>query len=303
MTKPYAPLLFALALLALTPRAAQAGPWLHDAGSGYVQLASTYFTSTEGVQGAAANGFRYRKTTLSLYGEVGLPAGLQLTANLPFEFARNDAAEGGAVYTNRGVGDVRVALDARLLSRPALTFGVEVKAPGYRDPSEQSSVRGLADDDLLLIPITRFPSIGDNNIDVTPRVQLGHSFYPLAMWAQVELGYRVRTCQRHGSGACQEFRDGLALSGSLGWMPLPDRLSLELYSSGYIAIETDGLGNDSLGDDRLPTQEFLYLQGKLSLLELPPSDALALTFGVGGIPYGHNTQSGMDVTLAISTNF
>lgn len=302
MTSRVLSLLGALAVVLAAP-AAQAGPWLHDAGHGYVQLASTYFTSTEGVRGSQANGFRYRKTTLSMYGEIGLPANLQLTANVPFEFARNDAADGDAVYTNRGVGDIRIALDGQLLRRPALTLGVELKVPAYRDPSEQDTVRGLADDDLVLIPITRFPALGDDNIDVTPRVQIGHSFYPLPMWAQAEIGYRIRTCQRHGSGGCQEFRDGLALAGSLGATPWANTLTLELYASGFIAVESDGLGNESLGDDRLPTQEFLYLQGKVSLIELLPSDTLALTAGVGGIPYGTNTQSGVDVTLAASMTF
>jgi hypothetical protein len=276
---------------------ASAGPWVPDPGHGFLQLGTTWFRSADPARGAATTGFDYRKTTLSAYGEVGLPGGLALTLEVPWAAARNDARDGGEQYRNRSLGDIRLALDARITRRLPLTFGVEVKVPGYRDPSELSDADGVSAEEFPLIPSAYFPALGDNAIDVMPRVQLGHSFHPIPVWAQVAVGYRVRTCQRHdfGLGGCRDLRDGLSVSGSVGAFYFRRILFAEFYASAEIPLQAES-------SRTIPTQRFIYTQGKLSAA-IPSAQSWTVTLGVGGIPSARNAQRGLDLTGAVSVRF
>lgn len=290
------PALFALATL-LPPAVAAAGPWVPDPGHGFLQLGTTWFRSADPARGASTTGFDYSKTTLSAYGEIGIPGGLLFTLEVPWAAARNDARDGGEVYRNRSFGDLRIALDKELTTRLPLTFGVEVKIPAYTDPSEADAANGVSSEEFPLIPSAYFPAVGDNAIDVLPRVQIGHSFHPLPMWIQGAVGYRIRTCQRHDFGLdrCRDLRDGLSLNGSFGAYLYRRFLFAELYGAGEIPLQPTS-------DRTIPTQRYVYLQGKLSG-STGGDQPLTVTAGVGGIPRAQNAQRGLDLTLAVSWRF
>lgn len=292
------PVLLAIVLTLTALRGtAWAGPWVPDPGHGFLQLGTTWFRSADPARGAATTGFDYRKTTLSAYGELGLPGGLALTLEVPWAAARNDARDGGEQYRNRSLGDLRLALDARLTRRLPLTFGVEVKVPAYRDPSELSDADGVTAEEFPLIPSAYFPALGDNAIDVMPRVQLGHSFHPVPVWTQIAIGYRVRTCQRHdfGLGGCRDLRDGFSLSGSVGAFYLRRILFAEFYVAAELPVQAES-------ERTIPTQRFVYTQGKLSAA-IPSEQSWTVTFGIGGIASARNAQRGLDLTGAVSVRF
>jgi hypothetical protein len=290
-----AALALVVASLLMVP-SATAGPWVAEPGHGYLQLSGTSFRSDDGVRGSTAGGFRYSKTTLSLYSELGLVDGLQFTFELPFALARNEQVGGDDVYFAREIGDVRLALDGRVTRRVPLTFGVEARLPGYRDPSQQLGATGVDDDQFLLIPSSWFPAIGDNSIDVIPRVQIGHGFARVPMWVQASVGYRFRSCQRHNFGAgCRDLRDSLSINAGAGVFVVQRLVYTELYVSGELITQPES-------DRTIATPQFMYVQGKVSSL-LGFDSPFAVTAGVGGIPLGQDTQGGWDVTGAISLKF
>ncbi len=276
---------------AMTPALAWAGPWLHDAGNGYLELGTTFFSADDGVRDGVATGLAYRSVTVGTYAEIGLPGHLQLTLAAPWVAATHTSAS-GVVYRNRSLGDTRLALDFAPTRRLPFAVGVEVKAPLYRDPFEQSSADGIDDD--VFDPV-KFPSVGSNGWDVTPRVQLGHSFYPVPMWTQIELGYRVSGCQEHGS-PCRDYRDGALVSGSIGGFVWRQHLALEGYAKAFVPVQAETAR-------KAPTEQFVYVRGKVTGGDLPGLPDLAITLGVGGIVHAVGTERGRDVSVSLSYRF
>lgn len=283
-------ILLACACLILGAPAA-AGPWVHAPGDGYLAGGVSFFKAEDGMRDGASTGLAYETLTYSLYGEIGLPARLQLTAYVPFVMGTNRSPSTDVVYSHDAIGDLRFALDGAPLRDFPFTIGVEVKVPGYDDPTQYDSADGI--DDRLFDPL-RFPVLGDDNIDVTPRLQIGHSFYPLPMWAQAELGYRWRGCRLHGSG-CEDLRDGLVVAGTFGAWAVLDYLAAELYAKAIINVQPES-GNT------VATEQSVFLQGKVSVTA-PELAGVAFTLGAGGFPYADAAARGYDLSAGVSWRF
>lgn len=280
------------AVFLLAPAAASAGPWVPAPGDGYIQGGVSFFSAQEGQREGVATGLAYRTTTFSLYGELGLPGRLMLTSYVPFVLGTNESEASGIVYSHDSLGDLTFALDHAPLASFPLAFGVEVKVPGYSDPSQYENADGI---DGVLFDESKFPVLGDNNVDVTPRVQLGHSLSAFPMWMQVSLGYRFRSCQLHGSGRCRDFGDGPVVDGSIGAWVWDEHLALQLYTKGNIVTEPDTVNT-------IPSEESLYLQGKVTVAN-PALPGASLSVGVGGIPYANNAANGYDVSVSLAYKF
>ncbi len=271
---------------------AHAGPWVHAPGDGYLKTALGVFRANDGVADGQATGLAYQTTTLSLYGEVGLPGRLQFTTYVPFVFGTNESPNSAVRYNHSAFGDVAFALDHAPIRNFPFTFGVEVKVPTYRDPSQLTSARGISDD--VYDPI-KFPVLGDNNVDVTPRVQLGYGFRRIPGWTQLDIGYRWRGCRQHSVGRCEDLRDGLALAGSVGVWVWPQRVAAEIYAKASLPLQPES-------DRTVPTERSVYVQGKLTLTD-PDLNGLGFGIGVGSIVYADAAARGFDVSIGISYNF
>ena len=284
--------LLPLAVALVFSASAEAGPWVAQPGGGYLQGGVSYFSAQEGQREGVATGLSYQTTTFSLYGEVGLPGRLQLTTYLPYVLAVNESGSSDVRYNHNSIGDVMVALDQAPLRNFPLTFGVEVKFPGYSDPTQADGAAGIDND---LFDSSKFPVLGDNNIDVTPRVQIGKSLGDIPVWMQMSVGYRFRSCQLHGGGRCRDFRDGLAADASIGGWVWNRNLAVQIFVKGNLAIERDTINTT-------PTEESLYVQGKLTFAD----EALAgvsTSIGVGVIPYANNAARGYDISLSLAYQF
>lgn len=279
---------FALCL----PNLAEAGPWIAAPGDGYVQGGVSYFSAQEGQREGVATGLAYHTTSFSLYGEFGLPGRLQLTGYIPYVLGVNQSGSSDVRYNHNSIGDMSFALDHSPARGFPFAFGVEVKIPGYDDPMEFDSADGIDDD---LFDGSKFPVLGDNNIDVTPRLQIGKSLSRAPVWMQMSLGYEFRSCRLHDEGRCQNFRDGLVADASVGAWVWERNLAVQLFTKGNIALSPEH-------SNTLPTEESLYVQGKLTFTD-ELLNGVSASFGVGGLPYARNAARGYDLSLSLAYKF
>lgn len=291
MTRRHVAALLAVAALWLPSGPAAAGPWVPSPGDGYLSLGFTHFRAATGMRDGVSTGLAYRTSTWRLYSELGLPGRLVLTVSLPYVQAVNRSGTTPVSYHHDAFGDLRFALDHAPLRSLPFTFGVEVKVPAYSDPSEHDSADGI--DDRLFDPM-RFPVIGDDSIDVTPRLQIGHSFHPAPVWAQASLGYQWRGCRRH-IDPCEDLRDGILISGGVGAWIWADHLATELYTKAVFSVQP-------AAPDTVPTEQSLYVQGKLTGTA-PALRGLGVTLGVGGLPYASAAARGWDVSAGLAWKF
>lgn len=280
-------LLVAITCLALvvTPRGAEAGPWVHPFGHGYVKLGLSYFTAESSFQQGVPVGLSYDAFTTNVYAEVGLPARLQLIVDVPYVVATN-TSDTAAEYHNHTFGDARVELDYGLPVAFPLAVGVEVKIPLYGQVADMGS-SGLIDVDGRPWPTTLFPDVGDDNVDITPKVMFGYSL-GVPVWFTAELGYRARL---------NGFADGIYTALSVGGFVWPNHIAVGVYSSAVINVQ----------EDRDPavmaTREFVFLQGYVLLTAAPWQPDLGLTLGVGRIVHAENTNTGTDFSVGVSYRY
>lgn len=281
------PLMGMLAVLVLgLPTTALAGPWIKAPGEGYVKAGATVFSAEDSFNQGQSLGLAYLGQTYNLYGEFGLPGGLQVVADVPMVVATNTSAA-GVNYINRTLGDMRLELDYGVLQGGPvpLAVGVEAKLPLYTPISEQG-----VGDPAGAFPRSAafFPDPGDGNVDVTVKALTGYSFYPAPAWATAELGYRARL---------GGFADGLHLALSAGGFVWPEHLALGFYASAVVNLQDDP--NPELRS----TRAFTYLQGFAIVTAAPLDPDLSLTVGVGSIVQAENSSRGTDVSLGVSYAF
>ncbi len=283
-------LVCALALFA--PSVVEAGPWVAAPGDGYVQGGVSYFAAQEGQREGVATGLEYQTTTFSLYGEFGLPGRLQLTGYIPYVLGVNESGSSDVRYNHNSIGDMIFALDHAPIRGFPFAFGVEVKVPGYDDPTQFQSADGIDDE---LFDSAKFPVLGDNNVDVVPRLQIGKSLSGIPVWMQVSLGYEFRSCRLHDEGRCQNFRDGLVADASIGAWVWERNLAVQLFTKGNLALTAEH-------SNTLPTEESLYVQGKLTFTD-ELLNGVSASFGVGGLPYARNAARGYDLSVSLAYKF
>jgi hypothetical protein len=204
----------------------------------------------------------------------------------------NESGSSIVRYNHNSFGDLMFALDHGPIHSFPFTFGVEVKVPGYSDPVQFDGASGIDND---LFDAAKFPVLGANNIDVTPRLQIGKSLGDIPVWMQMSIGYRFRSCQLHGSGRCRDFRDGIVADGSIGAWIWNRNLAVQLFVKGNLALEPDTINT-------IPTEEALYVQGKLTFSD-EALQGVSASIGVGGLPYANNAARGYDVSLSLAYQF
>ncbi|MCA9668144.1 MAG: hypothetical protein KC503_21245 [Myxococcales bacterium] len=199
----------ALTAALLAARPAAAGPWTKDLGQFYVKLNQGLFiaSSTPSVMGGVVSGVDYLGATTSLYFEAGVWKGLQVQGFIPYLFSSNDYVN-DAAFINAGGADMILGVQytppLRLPFKYALR--VDVKVPLY-----------------TVIPdvpfATRYPALGDGQLDLTFWLALGGSLDKIPLYGFVELGYRHRTEAYTGDdpGDGRSFKDGIALFGQVGY--------------------------------------------------------------------------------------
>ncbi|MEW6753508.1 MAG: transporter [Candidatus Latescibacterota bacterium] len=206
-------LLLVAALLA--PAAAQAGAWTLDAGQVWTKLAVQHQQTDRWFLASAAQaggrlhgpgarrpyrfGGRYEASAwfLDVYG--GLTGWLDLGIQVPYFWQRYaDATRQGAAAAESGLGDVRVFTKVRLLARPlVLSLQAAAKLPTGEFTNREGAV-----------------PVGQGQWDFDLAGQVGRSFWPLPLYANLDAGRRFRT---RNAGIDRDPGDEWFLSAEAGW--------------------------------------------------------------------------------------
>ncbi len=234
-------LLTLIAVLAILPSVAHAGPWTKAFGEHYIKVGADFY-ATNDYQDARASadeetaGFRnFFGQQYSLYAEVGVfplwP--IQLTVHLPLTVGTArffDTALIGEGETGRSVsvqmGDLRVGLQAAILKAPfQLGATVDVKIPMY---SGGRVGFGFG-------PYRQWFALpGDGQIDITAMVVAGGSLpTKIPLWLEGGIGYRFRTEAFVAWKTDLVFVDGLPFYAAVGLAPGPV----------WIVVRADGIKN------------------------------------------------------------
>ena len=232
----------------LLAAAASAGPWVKDAGHAYIKAGYAQFRADTFVQpdGSEVQGTQYIGNTQHLYGEIGVGPGVQVVLNAPFVGSRNIID--GVSYINRWGGDLSVGLQAgRTLADLPVSLKVLSKLPLYDN----------ADLDQYGISASRFPALGDGQVDVATIAAVGSgvSVGQLKGWVAAEAGYLVRTEWWMGDSSSpdREYVNGIPWNTQLGWSP-----SLRERELGWLYVSAGGVNN--LTEDADTKQ---YIQGSV----------------------------------------
>lgn len=183
-----------------------AGPWVREPGHSYLKGSMGTFWGEE------AEGLRYSDLQAGLYGELGLPARLGLTAWFPWLLAWNEDTQGR--YVALSGGDAELVLQGQLLRGPlVLALDLRGKFPLYTDRSTERLRRYPA-------YATRFPVPGDGQVDLELLLEGGTGWRmgEVSGWLQGSIGGRYRFAG---------FSPGIPMSLSLGWSPKGGWLGLE----------------------------------------------------------------------------
>lgn len=262
----------AIGTLFATP-SAHAGAWVRDPGKFYIKVGVGAFAGQES-EAAALESFSYQSKEASLYGEVGLPWGLGITAYLPFVEGTNELAT--VRYVNRSAGDSELALSKRILSdKIALSATAIARVPLYGDRADEraASFGPFA---------TRFPDPGDGTPDLDGRVDIGTGLKlgTWGGWVQGGGGYRHRFA---------ELVDGLIWNVQVGVQPRwggKDR--------GWIGLETGGLKN--VVEDEL-TKEHVRV-GAFAAAAV--AQGVSIEASGGWIPVAQVSRTGTSVGVGVS---
>jgi len=270
-------LLIHVTLLMMTVEA-QAGPWVRDAGEGYLKLGASSFVGDQYYRAGVPTELESRADALSLYGEVGLGHALQLVMFVPYQIAANETA-GGVRYVNHTLGDLRLQVDAKLTDLFALALSLEVKLPLYEVVSEQE----LSGEQEAWR--TNFPDVGDGNLDFTLKLQAGAALDWLGGWVTGALGYTKRL----GS-----YIDSLYFSGQIGAWIWENHIRASFYGQGNRTIGTDSF------PELLASRESASLEATVALTGMPIWPELDVMVSWGEVVYARYGAKGSVASVAIA---
>lgn len=272
------------AAAALLSSTAHAGPWVRDLGHAYVKAGYSRFAASTFVQpdGSVVDGTEYLGHTSHLYGEVGVAKGLQAVFNVPFVGSRNIIGE--VSYINRWGGDLSAGLEygGRLKGLP-VSLQVLSKLPLY-DNADLSAYGASG---------SRFPAIGDGQVDLTALLAVGGgvSVGKQRGWVSGEVGYRHRSAWWLGDSTQpdRDYLDGIPWSAQLGWSP--QRKARDL---GWVFVS--GSGIQPLGEDTV-TQQFIQASAGGAL---KVTKALAVELGYSRTVRARNSAPGSGINGGVS---
>ena len=265
------------AMLLMTAQA-QAGPWVRDAGEGYLKLGGSSFVGDQYYRAGVPTELESKASSLSVYGEVGLGHALQLVMYLPYQVASNETG-GGVRYVNHTLGDLRLQVDTKLTDAFPLALSLEAKVPLYEVVSEQE----LTGEQEAWR--TNFPDVGDGNLDLTLKLQAGASLGWLGGWVTGVLGYTKRLGR---------YIDSLYFAGQVGVWIWEDHIRASFY----------GQGNRNLGTDAFPeilaSRESVSLEGTVAVTGIPMWPELDVMVSWGEVVYARYGSKGSVASVAIA---
>ncbi len=214
---------FILYLLALSADSALAGAWTLPAGKTWAkatyfqQQADEWYTANEEFSGRLYDagtrrpyrfGGEYESKAVFIEGFIGITDRLDFGMQIPYfdqKFSDDTRLKPGA---DAGFSDLRLLAKFRLTERPAivtLKTGVKLSTGEFRNEDG-------------LIPV------GEGQSDYDFILQVGRSFWPLPIYANAEVGYRVRTKNQQIN---RDPGDEWLYNAEVGYNPA-DRLLLAL---------------------------------------------------------------------------
>jgi hypothetical protein len=276
-----------LAGIAVAPGGALAGAWVQDPGTAYIRVTSGYLASDERFDqegdrvpwDASGGGFRdsqYQELAATLYAEVGIAAGWNAVASVPW--SRVQADQPTAVFTTYGVGDITLALKRALSSGGGTVSSAMV---GFAFPGGYDE--------------TEYPALGAGVREGSILAQVGHSWG--SPWANLEAEVRVR-----GGGHADQLRG--ALGGGMSanrWIAFraEARGVLSLFEEmGILPAAPVGTGSPPF-DPAAADPTYLDLAGTVSV---HVTRGVALEGEVRSTVRGENTLAGTRWTLAVATS-
>ena len=249
--------LLIVALSILLPQIASAGAW--TLGKGHVWSKITYMSlSTEEHYGNDGNvgeiPARYKSQQLYFDVYYGLHDRIDVGIKVPYisnEFVDVSSEHpfyGAPDKKDSGLGDVRGVAKINLVQSAGLvgTLKLGFKAPigEYRPVPEALSITG-----------------GQWDFDVV--AQLGRSFWPVPMYANVDLGYRLRGEYTDPAAGEPDVVDRsytpgaeLVFNAEAGYSPM-DKLLVALKYEGVVGAEYDAISNP--GTPERISQSVTYL--------------------------------------------
>ena len=249
LTRRITPLLF-VALSVLLPQMASAGAWTLEKGQVWSMV--TYMSqSTDQHYDADGNAveipadarFQSQQVNFNVY--YGLTDQIDLGLQVPYisnKFVDKDesndvATPPPALETESGIGDLRGFAKINLLQQAGLVgtlkLGFKLPVGDYRPVPEALSITG-----------------GQWDFDVV--AQLGRSFWPVPMYANLDLGYRLRG--EYADPAAGEagvidrsYTPGaeFVFNAEAGYSPM-DKLLVALKYEGIVGAEYDAISNPGI---------------------------------------------------------
>ncbi len=282
-------------LALLVPVAAQAGAWTTPAGSlwakasWYRQTTGKWYTDNDqpilladNTLGTRPAGRRqpyrfngaYESTAIFLEAKYGITDAIDVGVQVPwFDQSFNDDTRIDPP-AEAGFSDVRISARWQLLARPfLLTLKGGTKIPTAEFRNEDG-----------LIPV------GEGQWDYDVVVQAGRSFWPIPAYANIDLGYRVRT---ENESIRRDPGDEWLVTAELGYSPLPSlMLAMKIEGLYGKAGRSFGLRNESL------TQRITYLSPSVAYTLFGQTVVEAgLRISAGG----RNFPAGRQLTIGLST--
>ena len=267
-----------MALLVFGALPAQAGPWIRDAGDGYLKLSGSYFQGDQYYRAGVPTELDSRAQAMSVYGELGLGHALQLVVLMPYQVATNETA-GGVRYANHTLGDTRLQLDIDLGAGFPLALNVGAKVPLYTPVAEQNLT---GDEDAWR---TNFPDVGDGNVDLTVQLQAGASLPGGTGWFTGALGYMKRA---------GDYVDSLIFSSQLGFWLWPAHMHLSIYTQGNINVRQDPF------PELLASRESVSVEGTLAVTGFSRLPGVSMMVGVGEVVYARYAARGSMMTVGLA---
>ena len=127
----------------------------------------------------------YTQQDLNLYIEYGIGWDLELSLNLPYSFAKQDAP-GLGEFSVSGIADGRFGIKYKWLDLPKLfVSAVQVEVGLPIGDEDQQALSGNN-------PAQPVP-LGDGEWDTAIRLFFSRSFYPIPIYFNGDVGYRFRT--------------------------------------------------------------------------------------------------------------
>jgi hypothetical protein len=204
-----------------------AGPWVRDPGAHYVKVGGSHFTAGvyDDPNVSDDTALAYTGQLVSVYGELGLPKGLQLVFQSAYSWGTNRDLETGWIYRSRGLGDLGLGLVADIpWVEVPLSVAISTRIPLYDD----GVAPGL------------HPSLGDPQVDVDAAVAAGQAvpLGPHWLWFVEELGFRYRTHLIPAQHLQADRKNGLIYRAQAGLSPSAGDRDL-----GWVHVGASGVWN------------------------------------------------------------